>query len=95
MAEPLYNLLKKGQKWSWTPECSKAFLATKNLLMSSSVLTYYDARKPIGLMSDASAYGLGAVIFHVTPEGDERPVAFASRRLTSAEKNYAQCEGKR
>ncbi|XP_040355390.1 uncharacterized protein K02A2.6-like [Ixodes scapularis] len=92
VAEPLYRLLKKGEKWSWTRKCSEAFAATKQLLVNSQVLTFYDVDKPIALLCDASSYGIGAVIFHVTPEGEERPVAFASRTLTSAEKNYAQCE---
>lgn len=92
VAEPMYRLLRKGERWLWTKQCSKAFKETKHLLANSRALTYYDAHKPLGLQCDASAYGVGAVIFHVLPEGEERPIAFASRTLTSAEKNYAQCE---
>lgn len=92
VAEPLYRLLKKDQKWSWTKECSEAFANTKKLLTSSQVLTFYDVDKPIGMLCDASSYGVGAVIFHETADGEERPIAFASRTLTPAEKKYAQCE---
>lgn len=86
VAEPMYRLLRKGERWLWTKECSNAFSATKQLLINSRALIFYDARKPLGLQCDASAYGVGAVIFHVLPNGDERPIAFASRTLTTAEK---------
>ena len=41
---------------------------------------------------DASSVGLGAVISHIFPSGEERPIAFASRTLLSSECNYSQIE---
>ena len=60
--------------------------------MSAPVLAYYDPHLPILMAGDASAYGVGAVISHVMPDGTERPVAFASRTLAPAECKYAQGE---
>ena len=92
LLHPLNHLLKAGQKWTWTKKCTEAFEAAKKLLVTAPVLAHYDPSLPMKMAGDASAYGIGAVISHVYPDGSERPIAYASRTLTNAEKNYPQIE---
>ena len=69
-----------------------AFQEAKELLTTSKVLVHYDSTLSIRMAADAFAYGIGAVISHVLPNGEEKPIAFASRTLTSSEQNYSQIE---
>ena len=64
----------------------------KQLITSDIVLTHYYPELPITLASDASSFGLGCVLSHIMPDGTERPIAFASRTLNSAEKQYSQID---
>ena len=89
---PLHCLLQTGQKWKWSKDCEQAFKAAKQLVTSEKVLTHYDPSLPLRLACDASPYGIGAVLSHKMPDGTERPIAFASRSLNSAERNYAQID---
>ncbi|UYV71047.1 K02A2.6-like, partial [Cordylochernes scorpioides] len=52
----------------------------------------YDVRKPTMVSSDASSYGLGAVLKQEGKNGIWRPVAYSSRTMTPTEKRYAQIE---
>ena len=87
---PLYQLLKNDRKYTWTPAAQNAFDTVKEMITSDTVLTHYNPDLPVKLARDSSAYGLGAVISHLMENGEERPIAFASRTLNAAEKNYAQ-----
>ena len=93
VASPLYQLEKKDVKWEWGPEQSSSFKATKDLLCSAPILQHYQPSLPLVLTTDASPDGVAAVLSH--PEGvsgPDRPIAFASRRLSPAERNYSQLD---
>ncbi|MGH0134926.1 UNVERIFIED_CONTAM: hypothetical protein FKN15_004271 [Acipenser sinensis] len=89
---PLNALLQSGSKWEWSEKCKHAFKEAKTLITSKKVLTHYDPSLPIKLACDASPYGVGAVLSHKMQDGSERPIAFASRSLSAAERNYAQID---
>ena len=92
VANPLNKLLRGNEKWLWSQSSEKAFLKLKYLLSNAPILAHYDISLPIKLECDASSVGVGAVISHVYPNGEERPIAYAARSLSPAERNYAQIE---
>ncbi|XP_041376823.1 uncharacterized protein K02A2.6-like [Gigantopelta aegis] len=89
---PLYELLRRDKPWVWSDQCEEAFCAVKALITSPEVLTPYNPNLPIRLTCDASPVGLGAVLSHVMDDGVERQIAYASRSLTKAERNYSQID---
>ena len=88
---PLYQLLGKNVCWTWSHQCQSAFDKAKVLVSQAPVLAHYDVHKPLKLYCDASPTGLGACLMHVI-DNCEQPVAYASRTLSKAERNYAQVE---
>nr|XP_055033931.1 uncharacterized protein LOC129422186 [Misgurnus anguillicaudatus] len=71
----------------WDKECTDAFKKIIHCLTHAPVLAFADPTLPYVLHVDASLSGLGAVLNQEHPEG-LRPVAFASRKLSSSEERY-------
>ena len=92
IAFPLNLLLRKGQRWCWSDDCQNAFDQLKTQLASERVLTHYDPKLPFKLDADASFYGTGAVLPHIMPDGNEQPIAYASKILKKADVNDPQLE---
>ena len=90
--EPLHSLLRKDVVWKWEVEQQEAFHKAKTHLQSSDVLVHYAPEKELVVSCDASPYGVGAVLSHVLEDGSERPVAYAWRTLSTAERNYSHLD---
>jgi hypothetical protein len=91
VARHLTELTKKTALWTWGTAQEDAFAKLKNLLSAAPILRQADPSLPYTLKTDASSYALGACLLQ--GEGpDERPVEYASRLLTPAEKNYTTTE---
>ena len=78
---------EKGEK-----KQESAFRKIKELMSEDTLLEHYNAETETVLECDASATGIGAVLKQRTLDGKLKPVVFASRRLTSAERGYAQID---
>lgn len=90
-AAPMHALLKKDIKFEWTPDQENAFQSLKAKLTSRPILQYPDFNKEFILTTDASNQGLGAVLSQ-GEIGKDLPIAYASRNLNKAEKNYTTSE---
>ncbi|GFU91027.1 retrovirus-related Pol polyprotein from transposon 17.6 [Trichonephila clavipes] len=85
------SLLKSGVEFYWGPEEVEAFHSLKKALTSDPVLGMYDERASTEILTDASGYGIGAVLVQIQ-NNVEKVIAYASRTLTKAEKNYSTTE---
>jgi len=90
---PLSDLTRKGQpsKVEWGDAQEKAYQTIKILLTSDPILRLPDPEKTFILRTDASDYGIGAVLMQ-EHEGKLFPICYASKKLSNAELNYSTIE---
>ncbi|CAG8641326.1 2328_t:CDS:2, partial [Paraglomus occultum] len=90
MAAPLQKLLGKRKQFVWTTEQDEAMQQLKDALITSPVLAYPNMKEHFTLITDASNFGLGAVLAQYDPiTKQEYAVGYASKSLSPAERNYS------
>jgi len=80
---------KKHEKITLSRDQLTSFLKLKLAMCNTPVLSLPDFTIPFGVRMDASDFAIGGVLFQVDKNGVEHPVAYAGRKLTSAELNYS------
>ena len=88
---PFYSLLRKDSKFVWGTEQINNFKYIKNVFKSDKVLKLFDSKLETSIETDASSYGIAAVLMQKHIDG-WHPVQFASRTLHASEVNYSQIE---
>lgn len=91
LAQPLHTLTSKNVEFQWTERCEDSFTKIKEEIASDRVLVHYDPSLPVTLATDASPWGIGAVLSHVINK-QEYPIAFASRMLSKSEQSYSMID---
>jgi hypothetical protein len=94
IARPLIDLTKKNLRFTWTEKQQLAFDRLKTLMCAKPVLRQPDYHKMFTLSTDASGYGVGAVLAQEgspdpkTGKPRMHPVAYYSSTFTPTERNY-------
>lgn len=84
--------LLRGKSFEWNEQAQAAFENVKSKLCSAPFLIHPDYEKPFIVQCDASFHGVGAVLAQCDDSGIERPIAYMSKKLNKAQRNYTVTE---
>ena len=84
--------LKKEIKFERTPECQASLDILKEKMVTTPILVFPNWNKEFHVHVDASSIALGIVLAHTGASNIDNPIAFASHKLSTAEKNYTTTE---
>jgi len=91
IAAPLTDATRNGNpnEIVWNDRQEQAFQELKIRTSTPPILRLPDVTQPFIVQTDASHIGIGAVLLQEDATGEQRPVAFASRKLQPPESNYS------
>ena len=88
LTRPLNDLLRKDERFEWTPEWQDAFDTLKQCFTKSPVLLMPDSSKPFVLEMDASLFASRAILQQQDNNGNWHPCAYLSKSFNDMECNY-------
>ncbi|KAI5707774.1 hypothetical protein M8J77_009608 [Diaphorina citri] len=86
-AEPLREIARPNNEFIWTGKHDEAFNKLRKMIAETSLLKYFDVNSQIYIQTDASSFALGCALIQ-----NGFPIAYASKTLSSTQRNYAQIE---
>ena len=88
VAKPLNMLVGKDRKWEWGTEQQEVFEELKRRFTMEPVLVVPDRDQKMRIEADILDYAMGGTLSVKGADGKWRPVAFISKLLSLAERNY-------
>lgn len=88
----LCKLLKKTEKWKWTPEAQKAFDDIKKSFINTILLHHPNPTKPYYLQTDSSGVGIAGVLYQYNDNGEMQILGYCSKGLKGPELNWTVTE---
>ena len=88
IADPIIKLLHKDSTFQWSLSCEKAFTRLKKEFCEIVTLSFPNCSKPFILDTDASDFGIGAVLSQRNQSNIAQPIVYYSRSLLKAERKY-------
>ena len=92
VAAPLVRLTEKTSTFCWSDECENSFSQLKLSLCSAPVLCYPRFDREFILQTDASDFGVGAVLSQLDDNEREQVVAYASKALSARQQKFSATE---
>ena len=91
LLKPIYDLTRKSRPFLWGKEQLDAFEEIKNRMQKPPVLSMFDRKGRFILYSDTSKIATGSALYQFQ-DGKPRLIAYASKRMPEAAKNYSITE---
>ena len=89
--KPIYDLTRNGRPFNWQQEQQTAFEEIKRRLQKPPILYLADGKGRFHLYSDMSKYTTGSALYQIQ-NGKPKLIAYASKRLSEAARNYSITE---
>ncbi|XP_062614532.1 uncharacterized protein K02A2.6-like [Saccostrea cucullata] len=80
ISQPLRELTKKNQRWTWEKKHEQAIQNIKDALTSSAVMSYFVPSKRTEVIVDASPVGLGAILTQIDGNGNRKVISYGNHK---------------